>query len=40
MLDEAMNEFRDLVGKGKTFPIDIRKRNMQIVNNNRTIARR
>ena len=40
MLDKATNELRDLVGKGKKFPIDIRKTNKQSVKNNKSIARR
>lgn len=40
MLDKATNGLRDLVGKGKKLPIDIRKTNKQSVKNNRSIARR
>lgn len=40
MLDKATNELRDLVGKGKKFPIDIRKTGKQSVKNNKSIARR
>ena len=39
MLDKATNGLRDLVGKGKKFPIDIRKTGKQSVKNNRSIAR-
>ena len=39
MLDKAKNEFRELIGKGKKFPIDIRKTNKQSVKNNKSIAR-
>ena len=40
MLDKATNELRDLVGKGKKFPIDIRKTGKQSVKNNRMITRK
>ena len=40
MLDKATNELRELIGKGKRFPIDIRKTNKQSVKNNKSIARR
>lgn len=40
MLDKATNELRELVGKGKKFPIDIRKTGKQSVKNNKSIARR
>lgn len=39
LLDKAKNKLRDLVGKGKKLPIDIRKTNKQSVKNNRSIAR-
>ena len=39
MLDKAKNELRELAGKGKKFPIDIRKTNKQSVKNNKSIAR-
>ena len=40
MLDKATNELREFIGKGKKFPIDIRKTRKQSVKNNRNIARR
>ena len=40
LLDKAKNELRELIGKGKKFPIDIRKTNKHSVKNNKSIARR
>lgn len=39
IVDKATNGLRDLVGKGKKLPIDIRKTNKQSVKNNRSVAR-
>ena len=40
MFDKATNELRNLVGKEKKYPIDIRKTNKQSVKNNKSIARK
>lgn len=40
LVDKAKNELRELIGKGKKFPIDIRKTGKQSVKNNKSIARR
>ena len=40
LVDKAKNELRELIGKGKKFPIDIRKTNKHSVKNNKSIARK
>ena len=40
LVDKAKNELRELIGKGKKFPIDIRKTGKQSVKNNKSIARK